>query len=236
MSTVDSLTPLVKVGMEGKKNKYPLFLSDVRNDHPDLPGSNTAEETTLSSLGYYVVYPTDKPEGDVVAEGLPVFQDGIWQQTWTSRPFTDTEITSKLEMVKAATLGLVDQRLESGLAIGFPFTFETKDGEEIGHVQLGPEDRTNVAGCGLKADRLMAAGQTDAIMPFRVYENKTYFCTPDQIKDLSDKAYDAFLVFKKIAWDLKDAIAAAQVLADIPEVPNVIQLPNHWQSLLTLSA
>jgi hypothetical protein len=233
MATVDNSTALVKLGKDGADNVYPVYMSQVRRENPDWSFTDPQDEDLLNTLGYFAVYPVDKPEGDVVTEGQPVFEGGVWQQTWVARAFSEMETSSKLETAKTAASTLIEQRLSEALEVGFPFDF-TVDGLTVTeHVQLRAEDRTNVAGSGLKADRLHAAGVVDAILPMRTYENNTYMLTPEQMKVLSDQAYDSFLIFKKMAWDLKDAVTAAQTVEALPVVPAQLQLPEGWETMLS---
>jgi hypothetical protein len=233
MSTIDNSTALVKLGKDGADNVYPVYMSQVRRENPDWSFTDPQDEATLNELGYFAVYPVDKPEGDVVTEGAPIFEGGVWQQVWVARSFTEIETSSKLATAKSEAETLIEQRLASALEVGFPFDFIVDGGTVTEHVQLRGEDRTNVAGSGLKADRLKAAGVVDPILPMRTYENNTYMCTPEQMQLLSDQAYDAFLIFKKTAWDLKDAVTAAQTMDEMPVIPAQLELPHGWETMLS---
>jgi hypothetical protein len=229
MSTIDNSTALVKIGGEGVENTYPVYMNTVRRENPDWSFNDTPDEDLINELGYHVVYPVDKPEGHVVIEGQPILDGGIWQQTWVVRDFSEMEVSRQLETLKATAIDEIGQRLATALETGFAFTF----GEEVGHVQLRDIDRANIVGCGLKADRMEKNGVVDPVMPFRTYENKTFMCTPAQMKILSDQAYDAYLVFLGIAWQLKDAVTKAVNSSEVPAIPPALELPENWESLLS---
>ena len=47
--------------------------------------------------GFPKVEPTDKPDGDVVTETIPVLIDGVWTQQWAVRDFTTDEVAANLQ-------------------------------------------------------------------------------------------------------------------------------------------
>lgn len=220
--TINPSTPLVKIGNVEQDNQYPVYLRQVREENNQISFPDNPELSTIRELGYDIVVETDQPEGDVVVEGMPVLdQAGKWVQTWTVRAHTPEENATALSAAKAAARSQIDVLLAVALDKGFPFTFETG----VGHVQLRTIDRTNILGASMNADRRAAAGETGAVCPFRTYENITHMCTPAQMHQLSNEAYEAYLGFLQMRWELKDAVELAEDLSEMPVLPEELVLP-----------
>lgn len=219
--TINQSTPLVKVGQPGDDNQYPVYLRQVREENKQISFPDTPELTTIRELGYDIVVEVDRPEGDVVVEGMPVLAAGKWVQTWTVREYTPEENANTLSAAKSVARTKIDALLGVALDKGFPFTFDTG----VGHVQLRTLDRTNILGAAVNADRRAAAGETAAVCPFRVYENVTHMCTPAQMHQLSNEAYEAYLGFLQMRWELKDAVELAEALDEMPVLPEELVLP-----------
>lgn len=215
MTTVNQSMRLIKVGAQGQANVYPVYLNQVRQDIPNTSFPDEVDEAYLNSLGYFVVADTAQPTGDVVTEDAPVFANGVWSQAWVSRAFTADELTSQLTVTKTNMLAEVATKVTAALEQGFSFTFT----EGAGHVQLRDGDRANIASLRIRAEALQAQNVTDAVIPFRDFENVTHMCTPTMAVQLSDAAYDAYLKFLNAGWTLKDQINAAATASALPTIP-----------------
>ncbi|BDD79456.1 hypothetical protein [Burkholderia phage FLC8] len=222
MTTINASTRLIKIGAEGQANTYPVYMGQVRQDNPNISFPDETEEEYLNGLGYFIVQEVAQPTGDVVTEGDPVFANGVWSQVWNVRSFTADEVASQLDVTKTAMMTDITNKLTAALEKGFSFAFS----DVAGHVQLRDGDRGNIASARIRADKLVTQGVTDAVMPFRDWENVTHMCTPAQIVDLSDAAYEAYLGFLGAGWTLKDAVTKAATAADLPAVPAEITLPS----------
>lgn len=222
MTTINASTRLIKIGAEGQANTYPVYMGQVRQDNPNISFPDETEEEYLNGLGYFIVQEVAQPTGDVVTEGDPVFANGVWTQVWNVRTFTADELASQLDVTKTAMMADITNKLTAALEKGFSFAFS----DVAGHVQLRDGDRGNIASARIRADKLVTQGVTDAVMPFRDWENVTHMCTPAQIVDLSDAAYEAYLGFLGAGWTLKDAVTKAATAADLPAVPAEITLPS----------
>jgi hypothetical protein len=221
MSTINQSTRLVKIGAEGQPNVYPVFLSTVRTENTQWSFPEEPDEALINSLGYFAVAAVDQPAGAVVTEGDPALDNGVWKQTWVVRAETPEEIAADLATKKTVMLDDINAKVAAALEKGFSFTFT----EGAGHVQLRDGDRANITGSRVNADALTAESVTDAIVPFRDWENVTHMCTPLQIRALSDAAYTSYLTFLSIGWGLKDAVNAATTMEGLPVVPDEIVLP-----------
>lgn len=73
--------------------KYPYTLRDAKRDYPNISFPSVMPgEDTLAVFNVYPVEPTPKPTGDVVTEGTPELQSGLWVQTWNVRDYTQAEL------------------------------------------------------------------------------------------------------------------------------------------------
>jgi len=67
---------------------YPFSPDLVRRLNPDVSFPSELSDETLAEYGVFAVYETVKPEGEIVAEGLPELVNGEWLQTWTVSEFS----------------------------------------------------------------------------------------------------------------------------------------------------
>lgn len=220
-ATISAATRLVKPGAPGEDSEYPLYLSQVRAAFPNTSFPSEPLEEYINSLGYFVVEDAEKPESStqMVEEGQPVFEDGVWKQTWVVRDFTTDEATAELATRKTRLLAEITDKTETALNTGYSFDFQ--DGKAAGHVQLRDGDRANLAGSRTFADALIKKGLSNN-MPFRDLENVTHMVPPEVIVELTDGAYMAYLSILNNSWTLKDQVTAAVDIASLPVVPEVI--------------
>ena len=81
-------------------------------------------------------------------------------------------------------------------------------------VQTRPQDQINLLGLSSKAQRLIADGVTDAVMPFRGQSNVTRMLTPEQMDAMTLAALAHIEGIYQQSWDRKDAIDAALAAGD----------------------
>lgn len=224
-ATINSATRLVKPGAPGEDTVYPVYLSQVKAENPDWSFPDTPLVEFINTLGYFVVEDADKPESttQIVVEGTPVEDNGVWKQNWIVRDYTAEEEATELTLRKLRLNDDIAKKTSDALDIGFLFDFG--DGKPAGHVQLRDGDRANVTGIRVRADAMIKAGNTDPL-PFRDYENVIHFTTPEKIVEMSDKAYVSYQQYLAIGWTLKDQVTVAEHLADLPTVPDVFELPQ----------
>jgi len=88
---------LMKLNKEGGIDRYPYTLRMLKNDNPDVSLPKNPSDETLAALGAVRVESVPRPDGDVVTEGQPELVDGVWRQTWASRPFTQAELNAQYQ-------------------------------------------------------------------------------------------------------------------------------------------
>ncbi|WNL39817.1 hypothetical protein RN346_04475 [Halomonas sp. PAMB 3232] len=87
----------------------------VRSLKPNVSQPRILLEETLNDAGFFELYDTPKPDGDVVTQGEPELQDdGSWHQTWHVRDFSEDE---RIEQ-RHALLALLEEARKNAEAQG----------------------------------------------------------------------------------------------------------------------
>lgn len=195
--------------------EYPVYFQRVRQDFPEVSFPENPTEDCLGDYGFAVVYPTVRPNGDVVTEGTPTLIDGVYNQAWSVREYTPAELDVRLVELKRTMADQVLVLREKDLAGGFIYQ---KDEVTIFGVQLRPEDRMNLLILKGHAQFLLAANATDTTV-FRSTENVGYPLSPAELLAMCDAALVAGMSIYAVSWVLKDQIEAATTLAELPTIP-----------------
>lgn len=94
----------------------PVTLRQIRKGHPNVSLPRNPTDAHLNPLGYAVLHPTERPEGDVVTEGTPEQgEDGKWYQTWEVRDYTTEEASEALQQAKARKVREINAAYEQEL-------------------------------------------------------------------------------------------------------------------------
>jgi len=88
-------------------------------------------------------------------------------------------------------------------------------------VQTRPQDQINLLGLSSQAQRLIAAGDTTTLMPFRGLSNETHMLTAEQMDTLALAALAHIEGIYQRSWDRKDAIDQALAAEDRGEIEAV---------------
>lgn len=212
MGVVTSNMLLIKVN-EGAENEYPLRMGDMSRCLPDTWLPLEPDADLLKEFGVYVVETVDKPEGEVVTEGVPVLLEGTWRQTWIVRDNTPEEAQAILEVAKAKALYRIEQWRVTQFAKGFPFL--APDGE-IYHIQVSDAARVNILGRRTQAKEALG---TDTVFTFRSYENISITMTPEEMVEMADQSVTQIDLGFELVWGLKDQTRDATTVAEIPAIP-----------------
>lgn len=203
-------TPMIKV----ETKEYPRFIPDIRPEFPNMsiPDMMT-DDKVLEPYGFAVVYPTNAPDGDVVKQGVPEYneQDEKWYMTWTSRPFTPEEIAQRLATAKQNLVFGARSTLDSGWYTPTSFVF---NGETY-QTTLSPSDIAlfqtvySLASSGARAE------------PFQIqFEDKTLSLsshdTQTLLTELLGIYYDAYRNF----WNFLNSVGVVTDIKDLPDLPS----------------
>lgn len=211
MEKVNSSTLFIEVAT----GKYPVTLSDIARKYTDRSFSVTPPRVDISDLGYEVVNPSLKPEGDVVTEGEPELIEGEWFKVWDVRNYNDSEKSVMFTQRKETLSSQVMQIRNDDFEIGTTYTLSP---EVSFNVQLRQEDRINLLLLNMRAKEAILAEDT-SLESFRSYENITFKLTPTQIVEMTDTALTAVKSIYEQSWKFKDQIEAAVKMEDLPELP-----------------
>lgn len=211
MEKVNSSTLFIEVAT----GKYPVTLSDIARKYTDRSFSVTPPRVDISDLGYEVVNPSLKPEGDVITEGEPELIEGEWFKVWDVRNYNDSEKSVMLTQRKETLSSQVMQIRNDDFEIGTTYTLSP---EVSFNVQLRQEDRINLLLLNMRAKEAILAEDT-SLESFRSYENITFKLTPTQIVEMTNTALTAIKSIYEQSWKFKDQIEAAVKIEDLPELP-----------------
>lgn len=208
---ISSTTALIQVD----SGAYPVYMNRVRKDNPNVSFPPSPSESQLTEFGYAVVQPSERPQGDVVTEGLPKQVDGVYRQVWDVREFTSEERQVRLQELKAQVRHEVNALRADELANGFDF--ETSDG--IIGVKLEDSDRLVLTQLQQQAERCITRGDSDVTMTFRSRDNETLALTASVMSQLTTAALAHADSIFHASWSLKDAAEDAEDLDQVPVVP-----------------
>ena len=214
--TVSSVDMIIEVATK----LYQVSLDLIRLKHPLCSFARNPYLVDLEALGYALVRPTMKPEGDVITEGKPELKEGGWYRTWIARDWTEEELHAQLVQKKAELNSMVMTVRADDFEMGVAYS--PSEGVEF-NVQLRAEDRINLVLLNTQA-RAAIAAEDETLEQFRSYENKTFELTPQQLVDMTDKALVGIKSIYRKSWELKDQIDTATKLADLPSVPHTFIL------------
>ena len=199
---------------------YPVTLELIRVKHPQCSFAKQPYLQDIEDLGYEVVQPTLRPEGDVITEGAPKLDNGVWYRTWVARSWSAEELAAKL-VDKKSTLNATIMRVrEDDFEMGV--TYSPVDGTEF-NVQLRTEDRVNLVMLNLQAQSALSK-EEDTLEKFRSYENETFELTPQQVVDMTAKALAGIKSIYQQSWEFKDKIDKATAIEDLPVIPRTFIL------------
>ncbi|KAA0011188.1 DUF4376 domain-containing protein [Billgrantia pellis] len=120
----------------------------------------------------------------------------------------DEEPPELLERLAARKRSEIDQARDAAFAAGLNYTIAG----EPDVIQTRPQDQINLLGLSAKAQRLIAAGQPDAVFTFRGLSNINRELTAVEMDELALAALAHIECIYQRSWDRKDAIDA--ILAD----------------------
>lgn len=196
--------------------RYPVSLYMIIEEFKpkNMSFSMTPPRVDIEGLGYEVVMPMQRPEGDVVTEGFPELVDDQWQQTWVVREYNESELAAQLEFAKITANDNIMAVRDADFQVGMKHTV----GDKTFNVQLRIEDRINLIGMYTIGKEMVAAG-SEQLEAFRSYQNETIMLTPQQTVDMALAALAAVKSISQSTWTLKDQVDAATTVADIPVIP-----------------
>jgi len=216
------IIPNEKVGVntlfiEVATGLYPvsLYMIIEKFKPMNMSFSMTPPRVDIENLGYGVVMPMQRPEGNVVTEGVPKLVNGQWEQTWVVRDYNESELAAQLEYAKITANDNIMAVRNDDFQLGMTYTV----GDKTFNVQLRVEDRVNLMGMYIIGKEMVEAN-IEQLEEFRSFENESIMLTPQQSVDLAKAAMAAVKAIYKTTWTLKDQVDAATTVAAIPVIPS----------------
>jgi hypothetical protein len=210
MTTVNRTTRLIC----SDTGEYPLYLSDLSTRVTGTIFPSVIDSDDLFDFGYEVVLDVSVPQADIVVEGKPELRDGNWYRTYDARSYSEAEVMANLATAKAGLLAQIESFRIAQFDKGFPYDFSGN----TYHVQIRTTDRQNISSIRVIAKEAIEAGK-ELPVAFRVYENVTVNLTAEEFVTLADTTFLRVTEGYQVAWVLKDQIAQATTLAELPTIP-----------------
>lgn len=169
--------------------EYPLFPHDIKQKHPNVSFPKLLTEETVAEFGYRLVEPTTRPIGDVVEEGSPVNQDGVWKQVWTTRQYNQQELND-----------IANRQREQTLMAGINYTFP---GGVVDCVKVTDRDMSVLTNIRLTAQKQLDNPEFRQL--FRSKNNHNYSLTASEALAMAEFVIKAVEDIYIQSWDIKDA-------------------------------
>lgn len=199
------------------KNRYPVYLSDILREHPNVSFPYEPDSKILKDFGYEVVERSEPPQGPVVTESFPEKTGEVWIQTWQVREFSEDELSSQLQGRKDALNSKLSEMLELVYAGGYGFD----KGGQTYHAQYRSCDRTNLS-LLVEAARSKFEIGDESTFQFRTKENIMVSLTAVDFLDIVSKLLSWADIIQQKYWTIKDKIAAAGSVSELPDLPQTL--------------
>lgn len=215
MTTVTRNTRLINT----ETQEYPVFLQELKDKIPNACISDVSiAAEALVDFNYVPVKEVEPPAGDVVSEGPPILEDGVYRRNWIVREHTPDEYAALLQQAKDTQLVVIENLRIAQFKIGFPFL--APDGE-IYHVQVRDTDRVNILAYRTLSKEAIADGR-DYVVNFLVYENVPVTLHATEMVEMADESVTQVEKGYQVIWTLKAQTRAATTIEEIPVVPESI--------------
>lgn len=199
---------------------YPKYLHQIRRENQlvSLPKTPTVEQ--LSDLGYEVVHPGTRPEGDVVTAAAPEFIDNQWVEQFDVRDFTEEEILSELNKQKSLHMSEIKsyqtRLLENGIEFDFGGTFG------VLHVQVRDGDRANLITMHVEARHAVDTEDTSKVWFFIVRENDIVTgLSAEEVILMTLAAAEGYSDIVRDIRIMKNQTEEATTISELPVIPVV---------------
>lgn len=209
---VYAYTPLIRTS----DGKYPVYLSDFRSDNPNVSIGSWIYSENLVEFGYFPVIPKEMPEGDVVTEGAPHFNDQTqeWEQTWDVRDFTEEEIAANLVSAKDQRKADAQTVLSEDINIGIPYPYDEMEYQ----VRVKSFDLATL----LTIKNVLDADgpETTNVYPFQFLDGYKADFTHSEMTALINSVSRSHYELMKSYWTYIDSVDQATSVENIPQLPS----------------
>lgn len=100
----------------GAVKQYPYGLGQLKAAYPETSFPAQANDEMLASYGVQRVFFSTPPaitDAQVLEEGIPVFVDDRWNQTFTVREMTVEELQQRAKQIEASIIDATQARLDT---------------------------------------------------------------------------------------------------------------------------
>lgn len=205
--------PLIRVS----DGKYPMYMPQVRASTTQTSFPMPIKAYMLEPFGYMPVYEGAYPEGDVVTEVAPHFneEEGKWYKTWEVRDFTEEEIETNLRNKKEDLYNQADYVLTADIYNGISYSFGGKD--YIADVL--PEKLTVL----LSIKSLAKDSAEDTTFDYSFKDRTVVTFTRAEFLDMWQTVMQSFYELNKKCWAFRATVEAVDKIENLPEVPETFK-------------
>lgn len=192
------------------------FYWEDRYGHGEVNGTTITEKPQFSFEFAYILH----REG--ISEFVETHSEGVWNKPLSQEQVAEIEsfisnfqppvpvepppdivqdvdiLSNKIQIAKQTVNTYRDERFSEGVDFDFAGTPDK--------IQVRGEDRANILGVMLAAEKNIAAGNTSHITNFRSASNVTYQLTQDQVLLLGQAALLGIDAIYQESWVLKDTL------------------------------
>jgi hypothetical protein len=174
-----------------------FYPAAMRRDY-ERAGSWPSDVVELTDQERLIYHMQQAPEGQQLGS------DENGRPAWVPIPPPDLDTLASRKRQE------IDAERDRAFATGLPYEIAG----EPDVVQTRPQDQINLLGLSAKAQRLIAAGDTETVFTFRGLSNVNRELTAAEMDDLAMAALAHIESIYQRSWDRKDAIDAAEAAGD----------------------
>lgn len=204
---INDSTPLIRVS----DKSYPMYFPEVRAEFPNTGFPIPIRIDILEPFGYAPVMSTEKPEGDVVTNGVPELrEDGFWYETWVARDYTEDEAKEILDGKKYFSNFNAQEVLRADRELGVDYTFkDTKHKISLQEATLN----------ALYAVKYHIETTTPETVKFMTIEGRFIEFTVEEFSSFYNFLMEAYYNLINTYWSYLDKINSVINLKEYPEEP-----------------
>lgn len=201
-------TPLVRFS----DGLYPVYFPFVRRENYNVSFPIPFRDTLLAEFGFGPVFPTAKPAGDIIEEGLPEKrEDGKYYQTWIARDYTEEEKAANLQTAKDFLLNNAANMAAMDLGMGIDYQYK---GENY-LVSVGQDQMTLL----LAMKSVAKDAPEDEIFTYSFQGQQTVDMTRDEFLVMLKSVFQVIYTTNKNFWKFRATVVDVESIADLPELP-----------------
>lgn len=205
-------TPLIRFS----DGLYPVYFPFVRKENSNTSFPIPFRDTLLADFGFGPVFPTQKPEGDIIEEGLPEKrEDGKYYQVWIPRDFTEQEKAERLATAKEDLLRNASNKAAMDLGIGIDYEYKGQNYL----ISVGQDQMTLL----LAMKSVAKDSAEDAIFTYSFQGEQVVDMTRDEFLLMLKSVFEVIYNTNKNFWKFRESVVGVQSISELPDLPETFK-------------